>query len=181
MSTQEQFLSRRKRSQLIALPQDFSDEEMAKDWTLSASDKKELSKYQKAYRLFIAIQLCCIRLYGRFLSEVYDLSPRIVNYLNSQLQLPPSITVKIPQRKATLLKQRKLLYGIPGVSKVLMKLPGINLAFGLNLWPRRDYSLLNYLTVEPSMDCIFLKVILSLLNEKCISKVLKWRPWFETI
>jgi hypothetical protein len=31
--TQEQFLSKRQRYQPISLPQDFSDEELARDWT----------------------------------------------------------------------------------------------------------------------------------------------------
>ena len=36
MTAQEQFLSKRKRYQPIALPQHFSDEEMARDWTIDA-------------------------------------------------------------------------------------------------------------------------------------------------
>lgn len=66
---------------------------MARYWTLSDTDKKEVRKYRKSPRLFITIQQCAVRLYGRFLAEVKDLSPRIVNYLNSQLDLPPSLTI----------------------------------------------------------------------------------------
>ena len=40
--SQEKFLSRRQRSQPIVLPEEFSDEEMARDWTLSAPDRATL-------------------------------------------------------------------------------------------------------------------------------------------
>ena len=64
-------------------------------------DKLEIAKSQNRFRLFVAIQLCTIRMYGRFLDNVHDLSPRIHNYLNTQLSLPPSMTVEVPSRKAT--------------------------------------------------------------------------------
>ena len=85
MTANEKFLTQRQRYQPVTLPQDFSDEEMARDWTLSEADKKEVNRYRTNSRLFIAIQLCAVRLYGRFLVEVNELSPRIVSYLNSQL------------------------------------------------------------------------------------------------
>ena len=79
MTSQEQFLSKRQRYQPISLPQNFSDEEMARDWTLSAADRAEVEKYRKNFRLFVAIQLCSVRLYGRFLNHVHDLSLHIVD------------------------------------------------------------------------------------------------------
>ena len=57
MTTKEQFLSKHQRYRPISLPQNFSDEEMARDWTLSASDKEEIGKYRKNSRLFVAVQL----------------------------------------------------------------------------------------------------------------------------
>jgi TnpA family transposase len=101
MTTQEHFLSKRQRYQPISLPQHFSDEEMVRDWTLSPSDIAEVEKYRKSFRLFIAIQLCAVRLYGRFLNHVHDLSPHIINYVGQQLGLPPSLAVAVPERKAT--------------------------------------------------------------------------------
>ena len=35
----DRFLSSRQRSRPIALPEDFSDEEMDRDWTLSVDDR----------------------------------------------------------------------------------------------------------------------------------------------
>lgn len=107
MSTKEKFLSKRKRYHSASLPQEFSDEEMARDWTLSENDREEIGKYKKNSRLYISIQLCAVRLYGRFLVQIDSVSPRIIAYLVSQLKLPPSLTVEIPEREATYLKQRK--------------------------------------------------------------------------
>ena len=107
MTPKEQFLSKRQRYQPISLPQQFSDEEMVRDWTLSASDTQEIEKYRKNYRLFVAIQLCSVRLYGRFLNQVHDLSPHIINYLGQQLDLPPSLAVEVPERKATYTDHRQ--------------------------------------------------------------------------
>ena len=73
MTTKEIFLSKNKRYKLFSLPQQLSDEEMIKDWTLSISDLEEIRKYRKNSRLYIAIQLCTVRLYGRFLAKIEEL------------------------------------------------------------------------------------------------------------
>jgi len=107
MTAKEQFLSKRQRYQPISLPQHFSDEEMARDWTLLEGDRHEIERYRKDSRLYMAIQICAVRLYGRFLHHVHDLSPHIINYLGQQLDLPPSLTVEVPEREATYLEQRQ--------------------------------------------------------------------------
>jgi hypothetical protein len=86
---------------------------MVRDWTLSKAVRPKLS----VIALFIAIQLCAVRLYGRFLLEVKDLSPRIVSYLNSQLSLPPSLTINVPSRDATFSDQRKNILTYLGFDK----------------------------------------------------------------
>jgi TnpA family transposase len=117
MTTKEQFLPSRRRSQPIPLPQEFADEEMARDWTLSGEDRAELGTYRTTFRLFLAVQLCAVRLYGRFLNSVHDLSPRILNYLGSQLGLPPTLTIEVPDRKATYTEHRKNLLDYLGFQK----------------------------------------------------------------
>jgi TnpA family transposase len=107
VTAQERFLSQRQRYQPISLPQHFSDEEMARDWTLFERDRHEIARYRKDFRLYMAIQICAVRLYGRFLRHVHDLSPHIINYLGQQLDLPPSLTVEVPEREATYLEQRQ--------------------------------------------------------------------------
>ena len=106
MTVEEQFLTNQQRYQPLILPQRFSDEEMVRDWTLNRRDCQMVNKYRKLYRLGVAIQLCAMRLYGRFLNQLSDLSPRVVSYLSSQLDLPPALTVEVPEREATLLEHR---------------------------------------------------------------------------
>jgi len=117
MATENKSLSRKKRYQPIPLPQDFSDEEMARDWTLTENDLQEISKYRKISRLFISVQICSVRLYGRFINEVDVLSPRVVNYLNGQMGLSPSLTFKLPDREATLIEYRKKILSHLGFRK----------------------------------------------------------------
>lgn len=117
MPTPEQFLSKRQRYQPIALPRNFSEEEIARDWTLSDSDRAEISKYRKSSRLFVAMQLCAVRLYGRFFTQVHDLSPHIVHYLGHQLDLPPSLAIEVPDRKATYTEHRQHILTYLGFQK----------------------------------------------------------------
>jgi hypothetical protein len=70
MTPHEQFLSRRQRYQPIALPPDLSEEDLARDWTLSDDDRAEIGKYRKSFRLSLAIQLCAVRVYGRFFTPI---------------------------------------------------------------------------------------------------------------
>jgi hypothetical protein len=117
MTANEKFLTQRQRYQPVTLAQDFSDEEMPRDWTLTELDKQEVGRYRTSFRLFIAIQICAVRLYGRFLVKVNDLSPRIVSYLNGQLGLPPSLTINTPDRDATFSEQRRNILAYLDFSK----------------------------------------------------------------
>jgi hypothetical protein len=47
-----------------------------------------------------------MRLYGRFLSQISDLSARVVSYLSHQLSLAPTLAVAVPEREATALLHR---------------------------------------------------------------------------
>lgn len=117
MITEDKFLSHRRRYRSVPLPQDFSDEEMARDWTLTESDQQEIGKYSKNFRIFIALQLCAVRLYGRFLSKVDELSPRVTSHLCKQLDLPPSLTIEVPDRKATYTEHRKNILAYLGFQR----------------------------------------------------------------
>lgn len=117
MTTKENFLSKRQRYQPITLPEEFSDEEMARDWTLSESDQQEIRKHRRHFRLYIAIQMCAVRLYGRFLNQINDLSSRIAHYLAVQLELPPSLTIEVPEREATYLEHRQNIMNYLGFQK----------------------------------------------------------------
>ncbi len=79
----------------------FSDEEIARDWTLSDFNLEQITEFRKSYQLYAAVQLCSIRLHGCFLASVQELSPHIINYLNSQIGLPVTMYVNEPTRRAT--------------------------------------------------------------------------------
>jgi len=117
MDKKDRFLSDKKRYRPISLPQEFSDEEMVRDWNLSNDDQHEIRRYRIDNRLFIAVQLCAVRLYGRFLKDVNDLSPRIIAYLSQQLDLPPTLTIQVPTRKATYSEQRQHILSHLGFEK----------------------------------------------------------------
>src|SRR5262245_19011028 len=90
---------------------------MVRDWTLSTSDIAEIAKYRHSFRLFIAMQLCAVRLYGRFLNHVHALSPHIINHLGLQLDLPPALAVAVPERKATYTDHRHNILTYLGFQK----------------------------------------------------------------
>ena len=86
----------------VRLPEDPSDEGLARNWTLSESDKREvlLCRGEENRRRF-ALQLCVLRDYGRFL-ELEETAPvRIVNYIGNQLELSPVLFVDGVRRAAT--------------------------------------------------------------------------------
>lgn len=117
MSAADGFLNPKQRHQPIMVPQEFSDEEMIRDWTLSEEDKQELNNYRKSYRTFVALQICAIRLYGRFINNVSVISIKIINYLNQQLNLPPMLSVTPPEREATFSEQRRNILEYLGFTK----------------------------------------------------------------
>ena len=117
MTTKEKFLSARQRYQPMNLPGEFSDEEMARDWTLSESDQQAIRKHRRHFRLYLAIQMCAVRLYGRLLTQINDLSARVAHYLAVQLDLPPSLTIKVPEREATYLEHRQNILNSLGFRK----------------------------------------------------------------
>jgi Domain of unknown function (DUF4158) len=74
----------------VSLPAHPSDEELAFDWTLSARDLEFILAHRGPENLCrLAVQLCVLRKYGRFLSHYTHVSPGILGYLCRQLDLPP--------------------------------------------------------------------------------------------
>jgi hypothetical protein len=83
-------------------PADPTDEELARDWTLSEKDIVEVRRCRGIdNRLRFAIQFCALRTLGRFASDVEGVPVRIVNHIGSQLGLPAMLFVKAADRAAT--------------------------------------------------------------------------------
>jgi TnpA family transposase len=96
----------------------LSDELLARDWTLSEDDTLFIKKYRRIFRQGMALQLCAIRVYGRFLNNWNDLSPQILNYINQQLELAPSLQTILPSRLATQVEQRQDILEYLGYSRL---------------------------------------------------------------
>lgn len=101
MSPVPQTESRRRKSG-IWLPEEPSEEELARHWTLSEADRREVSQCRgDENRRRFGMQLCVLRNYGRLLESGESGPIRIVNHLGAQLQLPPVLFAAGATRPAT--------------------------------------------------------------------------------
>jgi TnpA family transposase len=92
----------RRRPPSLILPEDPSPEDLAQAWTLSDRDKAEVLRCRgDAQRRRFAVQLCTLRLYGRFLPEAVAAPVAITNHLARQLGLPLVLFEEVPGRFAT--------------------------------------------------------------------------------
>lgn len=104
---QLQILSERQRRCPIVLPQESTDEELLRDFSLSEADRAEIGRCRGPdNQIGFALQLCVLRQHGRFLTDFSDLPTRIVNHLAKQLELPPLLFLRYPEREATDLTHR---------------------------------------------------------------------------
>jgi TnpA family transposase len=85
-----------------ALPEDPREEELARDWTLSEADRAEVLRCRgDDNRRRFALQLCVLRQYGRFVDRYSSVPVRILNHLNRQLGLTPTVSLPEAERDAT--------------------------------------------------------------------------------
>ena len=92
----------RRRQRGLSLPEDPSEEELARDWTLSDADRAEVQRCRgDDNRRRFAAQLCVLRQHGRFLDKYGDVPVRILNHLNRQLGLMPTVSLPEAEREAT--------------------------------------------------------------------------------
>jgi uncharacterized protein DUF4158 len=116
-------LTSRQRRHPVELPGDPTEEELARDWALSAEDREEALRCRgEASRLRFALQLCVVRHYGRFLDDYAGVSARILNFLSRQLDLPPVLAVEPSRREGTHQEHQRRIRDT-SVSKVLTSRP----------------------------------------------------------
>src|ERR1017187_3946686 len=89
----------------IQLPADPSEEELARDWALSAADLGEvLNSRDDVSKLHFAIQVCALRKYGQFLRP-FIVPLRIINHISVQIGLEPvMITLDEQLHERTILR-----------------------------------------------------------------------------
>jgi Domain of unknown function (DUF4158) len=81
---------------------DISEDELARDWTLSAEDVVEIAQARGPdHRRRFALQLCTLRNQGRFLDDYRRAPLKIVNHLSRQMDLPPVLFLDRPGRAQT--------------------------------------------------------------------------------
>src|SRR5207253_9323848 len=86
----------------VLLPVDPSEEELARDFSLSGADKAAIRRCRgDEHRRRFALQLCVLRKTGRFLDSYRQVPIRILTHLNRQLELSPVMFVPETERSAT--------------------------------------------------------------------------------
>ena len=98
---------------------DLTEENLARDWTLSQQDLVEIRRCRGAdSRLNFALQLCTLRRVGRFLGvrAHAEMPVRIINHLGFQLGLPPVLLLVMPSRMATRFEQERRISKYLGLS-----------------------------------------------------------------
>ena len=104
----ELLLPSRAHRSVLVLPEDPSDDELLRHWTLSEADTRETLRCRgDDNRRRFALQLCALRIFGRFVPNHMAVPVRILNYLGRQLDLPPTLFLPPPHREATDLEQEQ--------------------------------------------------------------------------
>jgi len=92
----------RARPPRVLLPVDRGEEELARDFSLSEIDKREIRRCRgDDHRRRFALQLCAVRKTGRFLDSYRQVSTKILIHLSRQLELSPVLFVSDTERSAT--------------------------------------------------------------------------------
>jgi hypothetical protein len=99
------------------IPADPSEDELARYWSLSPADLREVSQCRGAdHKRRFALQLCMVRAHGRFLDDYRQAPLRIVNHLSRQLELPPVLFLGPPGREPTEREQAQRIRSYLGLT-----------------------------------------------------------------
>ena len=102
MPTHDDRLQAPRARRRIILPNEPSEDELARNWNLTPADLAEISRCRgDDHRRRYALQLCMLRAYGRFLDDYRRAPLRIVNHLGRQIGLPPVLFLDRPGRGPT--------------------------------------------------------------------------------
>jgi len=84
------------------LPPDPSEDDLARHWSLTPADLAAIAECRGPdQRRRFALQLCVMRLHGRFLDDYRHAPIKIVNHLSRQLGLPPVLFLDRAGREPT--------------------------------------------------------------------------------
>jgi TnpA family transposase len=101
----------------VGILADPSEDELARHWSLSPADLREVSCCRGAdHKRRFALQLCMLRAHGRFLDDYRQAPLRIVNHLSRQLDLPPVLFLGPPGREPTEREQARRIRDYLGLA-----------------------------------------------------------------
>ena len=92
----------RQTSRRLSIPLDPTEDELARDWSLTPSDLSVIAGCRSPdHRRRFALQLCLLRAHGRFIDDYRHAPIKIVNHLSRQLGLAPVLFLDRPGRAQT--------------------------------------------------------------------------------
>ena len=92
----------RQTSRRLSIPLDPTEDELARDWSLTPSDLSVIAGCRSPdHRRRFALQLCLLRAHGRFIDDYRHAPIKIVNHLSRQLGLVPVLFLDRPGRAQT--------------------------------------------------------------------------------
>jgi len=95
----------------------ISEDEIIRDWRFNKKDLSVVLTLNKPHRLWVAVQMCSLKLFGQFLDNPNDLASEIISYICKQLAVPITVRVEIPKRDATRTAHKKLIFNHLGFSR----------------------------------------------------------------
>lgn len=84
------------------IPEKISERDLGRYFTLSNEDKAQVLKCRGAHNVVgYALQICSLRMRGKFISDFSSLPSEAVNYVAAQFRIPPFLIFDYPQRQRT--------------------------------------------------------------------------------
>ncbi|MCD2346131.1 DUF4158 domain-containing protein [Clostridium guangxiense] len=115
MAAAEILLTEDQRLELINIPQNISEYDIAKFYTFSPDDIKIINKHRRNYnRLGFAVQLALLRNPGWSLSNTSDIPESVLRYIANQIEVDPKEFELYAQRENTKLEHMQEIREIYG-------------------------------------------------------------------
>jgi TnpA family transposase len=91
------------RAQLTQVPDDLTDRELARYYTLTPEDLRVINHRRRGHnRLGFAVQLCMLRFPGRTITDLPDIPARVLALIAQQVGVPPAAFVAYGRRLPTI-------------------------------------------------------------------------------
>jgi hypothetical protein len=89
---------------------DLNEDEIIRDWSVDEKDKSFILDFRGKYQLWVYIQICSLRLFGKLLENPNNLDVSIIGYACKSLDITIVSNINIPHRDSTKTKYKKLIF-----------------------------------------------------------------------